>query len=166
MAKLTEQKQPDQKFTDQKFTDQKFVYTTYIKTMPEALWKALTSPEFTRQYWFGIDVECDWKIGSTLRFVKAGGAVMQGQVLAFNPFSFLAYTFHDEMHEDSAHEPPTQVKFEIEPEAGTETVRLIVTHSDFVENSRHFEYISGGWPAVLSGLKSFLETGNVLEFEA
>jgi uncharacterized protein YndB with AHSA1/START domain len=146
-------------------TDQKFVYTTYIKTTPEKLWKALTSPEFTRQYWFGVDVTSDWKVGSPMKYIRNGETIVQGRVLAFQPFTLLSYTFHEEKNEDSSHEPPTRVTLEIEPEAGTETVRLIVTHTDFVENSKHFENISGGWPAVLSGLKSYLETGKALAFE-
>jgi uncharacterized protein YndB with AHSA1/START domain len=149
-----------------KITDQKFVYTTYIKTTPEKLWKALTSPEFTRLYWFGVDVTSDWKVGSEMKYVRGGKTMVQGKVLAANPFTLLSYTFHEEKNEESSHEPPTKVTLEIEPEAGTETVRLIVTHTDFVENSKHFQNISGGWPAVLSGLKSYLETGKALAFEA
>ena len=150
-----------------KFTDQKFVYTTYIKTTPEKLWKALTSPEFTRQYWFGIDVNSDWKVGSAMKYVnKDGETLVQGKILAANPFTLLSYTFHDEKNEDSTQEPPTKVTLEIEPELGTETVRLIVTHTDFVENSKHLKNISAGWPAVLSGLKTYLETGKILAFEA
>ena len=148
-----------------KITDQKFVYTTYIKTTPEKLWKALTSPEFTRQYWFGIDVTSDWKVGSPMKYVKGGETMVQGKILVANPFTVLSYTFHEEKNEESSQEPPTKVTLEIEPEAGTETVRLIVTHTDFVENSKHLENISGGWPAVLSGLKSYLETGKTLAFE-
>ena len=148
-----------------KFTEQKFVYTTYIRTTPERLWLALTSPEFTRQYWFGIDVVSDWKVGSTMKYAKGSETLVLGKVLEAKPFTLLSYTFHEEKNEESSHEPPTKVTLEIEPEAGTETVRLIVTHSDFVENSKHFQNISGGWPAVLSGLKTFLETGKSLAFE-
>ena len=148
-----------------KFTEQKFVYTTYIKTTPEKLWRALTLPEFTRQYWFGIDVTSDWKVGSSMKYMKGSEAWVEGKILAANPFTFLSYTFHEVENDESSHEPPTRVTFEIESEAGTETVRLIVTHTDFVENSKHFQNISGGWPAVLSGLKTFLETGETLAFE-
>jgi uncharacterized protein YndB with AHSA1/START domain len=149
-----------------KFTEQKFVYTTYIQTTPEKLWKALTTPEFTKQYWFGIDVVSDWKVGSTMKYLKGGDTLVLGEVLAAKPYSLLSYTFHEEKNEESSHEPPTKVILEIEPEVGTETVRLVVTHTDFVENSKHFGNISGGWPAVLSGLKTFLETGKSLAFEA
>jgi uncharacterized protein YndB with AHSA1/START domain len=146
--------------------DADFVYVTYIKTTPEKLWEALTSAAFTKQYWFGISVVSDWKVGSPMTFVAANGETrVDGKVLAFERPKLLAYTFH-ETNGSSSHEPPTKVTLELEPEVGTETIRLTVTHTDFVENSKHRPSISGGWPAVLSGLKSFLETGKSLEFEA
>jgi uncharacterized protein YndB with AHSA1/START domain len=144
--------------------NQDFVYVTYIKTTPERLWDALTHPEFTRQYWFGIDVKSDWKVGSEMTYVMNGDAHVQGKVLAADRPKLLSYTFR-EVSGDASHEPPTKVTLEIEPEAGTQTVRLTVTHTDFVANSKHRPRISGGWPAVLSGLKSLLETGKALEFE-
>lgn len=141
-----------------------FVYVTYIKTTPEKLWDALTTPEFTRRYWFGIDVKSDWKAGSAITYFKAGKNLVEGKVLIADRPKVLAYTFH-EVEGTSSHEPPTRVTLEIEPERGTETVRLTITHTDFVPNSIHRVNISGGWPAVLSGLKSMLETGEVLQFE-
>ena len=143
---------------------QEFVYVTYIKTTPEKLWEALTNPEFTRQYWFGIDVTSDWKPGSSMNYMKDGEATVQGKVLAADRPKLLSYTFREAKGEAST-ETPTKVTLEIEPEIGTETVRLTVTHIDFVQNSKHRPRIAAGWPAVLSGLKSFLETGNTLEFE-
>lgn len=144
--------------------NQDFVYVTYIKTTPEKLWDALTHPEFTRQYWFGISVTSDWKVGSPMAYLKDGVAGVQGKVLAAERPRLLSYTFQETSGEASK-EPPTQVTLELEPEAGTDTVRLTVTHTDFVPNSKHRSSISQGWPAVLSGLKSLLETGEILEFE-
>ncbi len=141
-----------------------FVYVTYIKTTPEKLWEALTSPEFTKQYWFGISVTSDWKVGSPMRYLQNGEAKVDGKILIANRPKLLSYTFHETSGESSK-EPPTKVTLEIEPELGTETVRLTVTHTDFVENSKHRPSISSGWPAVLSGLKSLLETGDTLRFE-
>jgi uncharacterized protein YndB with AHSA1/START domain len=144
--------------------NQDFIYVTYIKTTPERLWDALTKPEFTRQYWFGVDVTSDWKPGSPMTYLRDGKATVQGKVLAADRPKVLSYTFR-EASGDASDEPPTKVTLEIEPELGTETVRLTVTHTDFVPNSKHRPRISGGWPAVLSGLKSYLETGNILQFE-
>lgn len=144
--------------------DPDFVYVTYIKATPEKIWEALTSPAFTKQYWFGIDVTSDWKVGSPMKYVKNGETLVDGKVLVVDRPKLLSYTFH-ETGGESSKEPPTRVTIELEPEAGTETVRLTVTHTDFVANSKHRPNISSGWPAVLSGLKSLLETGEALKFE-
>lgn len=144
--------------------DPDFVYVTYIKTTPEKLWEALTSPAFTRQYWFGCDVTSDWKVGSPMVYIMNGEKRVEGKVLAVDRPKLLSYTFRETAGESSK-EPPTKVTLELEPEAGTETVRLTVTHTDFVAGSKHRPSISGGWPAVLSNLKSLLETGKTLEFE-
>ena len=142
-----------------------FVYVTYIRTTPEKLWDALTNPAFTRQYWFGIDVMSDWKVGSTVQYRKGDSEPnVEGKVLIADRPKTLAYTFR-ETAGDASKEPPTKVTLEIVPEVGTETVCLTVTHSDFVANSLHRPSISGGWPAVLSGLKSLLETGKTIQFE-
>lgn len=141
-----------------------FVYVIYIQTTPEKLWDALTNPEFTRQYWFGIDVISDWKVGSPMTYLASGQPHVEGKVLAAERPKLLSYTFRDASGEASK-EPPTKVTLELEPEEGTDTVRLTVTHTDFVPGSKHRPSISQGWPAVLSGLKSLLETGKALSFE-
>ena len=145
--------------------DQDFIYVTYIKTTPEKLWDALTNAEFTRQYWFGIDVKSDWKVGSAMLYLSDGKPKVDGKVLVADRPKLLSYTFR-ETEGGASGEPPSKVTLEIEPEIGTDTVRLTVTHTDFVANSKLRPNISGGWPAVLRGLKSFLETGKALEFEA
>jgi uncharacterized protein YndB with AHSA1/START domain len=141
-----------------------FVYVTYIETTPEKLWDALTNPEFTRQYWFGTDVTSDWKVGSKMSYLQNGEAKVDGKVLIADRPKVLSYTFRETQGE-GAKEPYTKVTLELEPELGTGTVRLTVTHTDFVTNSKHRPSISSGWPAVLSGLKSLLETGKTLKFE-
>src|SRR4051794_33598312 len=102
--------------------NQEFVYVTYIKTTPEKLWQALTSAEFTRQYWFGIDVQSSWKPGSPVSYVKGGETLVDGKVLAADRPKLLSYTFRNTVG-DASKEPPTKVTLELEPEAGTETVR-------------------------------------------
>src|SRR5687768_2660894 len=105
--------------------NQDYVYVTYIKTTPEKLWAALTSPEFTRQYWFGIDVTSDWKVGSPMKYISNGEAKVEGKVLIADRPKLLSYTFRETAGEASK-EPPTKVTLELEPELGTETVRLTV----------------------------------------
>ncbi|RYZ69484.1 MAG: ATPase, partial [Proteobacteria bacterium] len=125
----------------------------------------LTTPAFTRQYWFNIDVTSDWKVGSTMNFIQNGQSKVAGRVLVADRPKQLSYTFR-EVETEASKEPETRVIFEIEPEAGTETVCLKVTHTDFIAQSKHRPSISQGWPAVLSGLKSLLETGKPLVFES
>ena len=100
-----------------------------------------------------------------MKYVKNGESIVDGKVLVADRPKVLSYTFRETAGENSR-EPYTKVTLELEPEAGTETVRLTVIHTDFVAGSGHRKSISQGWPAVLSGLKSLLETGKGLEFEA
>ncbi|XIA65135.1 SRPBCC family protein [Bradyrhizobium sp. TZ2] len=137
-----------------------FVYVTYIETTPEKLWEALTSSEFTRQYWFDTEVRSDWKVGSPFALVMKGTTRDTGEILAADPPRRLSYTFKHELHEDMRKEPATKVEFTIEPYG--KVVKLIVTHEGFVAGSKLLDGISKGWPAILSGLKSLLETGKVL----
>ncbi len=148
--------------TNQK-QDNDFVYVTFIKTTPEKLWKALTNSEFTKQYWFGLEMHSDWKIGSPISYVSNGSVKMAGKILESTPPKVLAYTFHEELTE-AKDEPPTKVTLTIEKDPRGDFVKLTVVHTDFVENSLHRPSISKGWPAVLSGLKSLLETGETIPF--
>lgn len=140
-----------------------YVYVTYIRTTPEKLWDALTNPEFTKQYWFDIEVQSDWKVGSPMVYSQKGRIRVDGEVLAAKRPTLLAYTFH-ETEGASSKEPPTKVTLEIERQGQGDYVKLTVTHTAFVPNSLHKPSISQGWPAVLSGLKSLLETGKTLDF--
>jgi DNA-binding transcriptional ArsR family regulator/uncharacterized protein YndB with AHSA1/START domain len=151
-----------------------FVYKTYIKTSPEQLWQALTDPAFTQRYW-GLSLESDWKPGSTIAW-NQGGVVIDDPaqvVLESDPYVRLSYTWHtftpelkevhgfpDDVFERAVAEPRSKVSFEIE-DLG-QMVKLTVIHDGFEEGSAVLPLISEGWPQVLSGLKSLLETGEVL----
>lgn len=141
---------------------QDFVYVTFIRTTPEKLWDALTTPEFTRQYWFNIDVVSDWKVGSQVAYMKDGEAKMKGKVLIADKPNVLSYTFHEEKTE-AAVEPPTKVVLTIEQQPNSDVCKLTVVHNDFVENSKHRPSISQGWPMVLSSLKTLLESKTKLD---
>jgi uncharacterized protein YndB with AHSA1/START domain len=136
-----------------------FVYVTYIETTPEKLWEALTDSEFSRRYWFGTEVRSDWKVGSPFALVSDGKATDTGEILEADRPRRLSYTFKHELYE-TMREPATKVVFTIEPYGGL--VKLTVTHEGFVEGSKLLSAISTGWPAILSGLKSMLETGKPL----
>ena len=156
----------------QPLTSAEFVYTTYIKTTPQRLWQALTDPAFTRRYWYGITFDTDWKKGSAITWHQGDRVIADPEqvVLESDPYRRLAFTWHsmtpewaeaNGMSEDDrarwAAEPRSKVSFEIEP-AG-DSVKLTVIHTGFEPGSTVLKSISGGWPIVLSGLKTLLETG-------
>ncbi len=155
-------------------TSTEFVYTTYIHTTPQRLWQALTDPAFTRRYW-GATLESDWKVGSTMTWEQSGVTITDPAqvILESEPYRRLAYSWHtftpefaeafgfsDEFLATVSSERRSKVTFEIEP-AG-ENVKLTVVHDGFDPGSTVLEGISGGWPAILSSLKTLLETGEAL----
>lgn len=135
-----------------------FVYVTYIATTPEKLWLALTDGAFTRQYWFGTEVESDWSVGSRVIFRSEGEVHDIGEVLDCVPYRRLSYSWQVEFHEVFRREKPSRVTFELEPTGGAE-VKLTVTHDEFEPGSKVHAAVSNGWPMILSSLKSLLETG-------
>jgi len=140
-------------------TKPELVYTTYIRTTPKKLWDAITNPEFTRQYWGGNENVSDWKPGS--KWVHVTGdeerAIrVTGKVVEIVPLKRLVLTWADPADEADV----SRVTFEIEPLE--DEVRLDVIHGDFKAGSDMVNRVSGGWPRVLSSLKSFLETGRGL----
>ena len=151
-----------------------FVYTTYIRTTPEQLWRGLTAPAFTRRYW-GLALESDWKDGSTVTVKLDKNNVTIADpaqvVLESDPGRRLSYTWHtftpewaaaydisDEDRARFAAEPRSKVTFEIEPMGAY--VRLTVVHDGFEPDSVVLPGISQGWPLLMSSLKSLLETGD------
>ncbi len=138
----------------------KFVYVTYIRTTPEKLWQALTTPEFNRQFWFDAYQDCDWEEGSTWKLMFDDGRVADsGAVLEIIPRERLVLKWRNEWQPDVKADGYTRCTFEIE--AQHEMVKLTVTH----EADRPHKLLAGvtrGWPQVLSSLKSLLETGKAL----
>jgi DNA-binding transcriptional ArsR family regulator/uncharacterized protein YndB with AHSA1/START domain len=149
-----------------------FAYTTYIKTTPERLWQALTEPAFTERYW-RTTFETDWQVGSPMTWHHHGTTIADPEqvVLESDPYRRLSYTWHTftpelaEVHDELSHqlvaklagEARSRVTFEIEPL--DELCKLTVVHDGFESGSTVLELISGGWPHVLSELKTLLETG-------
>ncbi|MFE5324346.1 SRPBCC family protein [Paenibacillus sp. NPDC056579] len=145
-------------------SDTTFVYVTYIATTPEKLWEALTSTEFTEQYFFGSKIESDWQEGSSVTYSRNGKVTDYGTVLKAEPHRLLSFTW-TYVGDNTVREQPTRVTFELKP-MGT-TVKLTLKHdkllpSDIVEKDDTFEGYNNGWPAVMSNLKTLLETGATL----
>jgi uncharacterized protein YndB with AHSA1/START domain len=137
-----------------------FVYVTYIETTAEKLWEALTSSEFSKRYWFNTEFRTDWKVGSPFALVMDGTTTDVGEVLEFDRPRRLSYTFHHVLSEAARKERPTRVTFNLEPHG--KLVKLTLTHEDFDEGSVILDGISKGWPAILSSLKTMLESGTAL----
>jgi uncharacterized protein YndB with AHSA1/START domain len=138
-----------------------FVYVTYIRSTSDKVWEALTSPEFTRQYWFGMHQETDWKPGSSWKLKFPDGRVADaGEVLEADRPRRLVLKWRNEFMPELKDEGFSRCVMELEP-AG-EVVKLTITHSIEKGDSEFIRKVSGGWPKVLSGLKTLLETGKPL----
>lgn len=137
-----------------------FVYTTYIRTTPEKLWHALTNAEFIKQYWFGMYCTSDWTVGSSWQLRFSDGRIGDaGEIVECAPPSRLAIKWRNEWKPEFNAEGPSLCVFEIEPVG--DAVRLTVTHGMDRSPSKTIEAVSGGWPKILSNLKSLLETGQI-----
>ena len=136
----------------------KLVYTTYIRSTPKKTWDAITNPKFTRQYWAGMTNVSDWKKGSRWEHHNPEKEVwIMGEVVECTPPKRLVLTWADpdDLKDQS------RVTFEIQ--AMKDHVCLTVTHDKFKAGSKMSEKVAGGWPRVLSSMKSFLETGKGLD---
>jgi len=138
----------------------KFVYVTFIRTTPEKLWSALTTPEFTRKYWFGVHHETDWKVGSPWKMIYPDGRITDsGEVLEADPPRRLVLKWLNEFRPELKSEGYSRCTMELEPIA--DAVKLTITHEMDGYGTKFIEAVSGGWPRILSNLKSLLETGDI-----
>ena len=138
-----------------------FVYVTYIRTTPEKLWSALTEPEFQRQYWFGVHCESAWTAGSPWKMLYADGRITDaGEILESDPPRRLVIRWHHEDQPELKAEGDSLCKIELEPK--DDVVKLTITHTIERERSKLIDAVSGGWPKILSNLKSLLETGSAV----
>lgn len=138
-----------------------FVYVTYIAAAPEKVWEALTKPDISEQYWFGYRVQADGKAGDRMTATSpAGKQAHDDPIVESDPPRRLVYGWKP-LYKDMQGERPSRVTFELEP--FKDQTRLTVVHDEFDDDSKIFGMISKGWPAVLSSLKSFLETGRGLQ---
>ena len=136
------------------------VFEIYIKTTPERLWEAITDPELRAKYSFGVGVQSDWKQGSGYegKHLASGLRISEGENLEVDPPRRLVQSFTALWSDEVKAEGTSRVTWEIEPIA--DSCRLTVTHDQLREGANDELY--GGWPMILSGLKTLLETGESL----
>jgi uncharacterized protein YndB with AHSA1/START domain len=140
----------------------RFVYVTYIRTTPEKLWKALIDPEFTQRFWNETWQDCEWKPGATWRLMIPDGRVADaGEVVEIEPQRRLVLRWRNEFMSELREEGYSRMTYEIEKKG--ESVKLTVIHEMERGGSKLIDAVSGGWPMILSSLKSLLETGQALE---
>ena len=138
-----------------------FVYVTFIRTTPEKLWAALTSPEFTKKYWFGMHQETAWKAGAPWQLVFPDGRVADtGEIVEIDKPKRLVLRWRNQFRPELHEEGYARCVIEIEP-AG-EVVKLTITHEIDRPGSKLIGAVSIGWPKILASLKTLLETGTAL----
>jgi uncharacterized protein YndB with AHSA1/START domain len=138
-----------------------FVYVTYIRTTPEKLWDALLKPEFTTKYWFGIRQESDWTKGSPWKLTFPDGRVADsGEVIEIERPRRLMLKWRHELMPELREEGYSRCTMQMEETDGS--VKLTITHEIDRPDAEFIRAVSGGWPKILSSLKSLLETGEAL----
>jgi len=136
------------------------VFEIYIKTTPERLWEAITDSEIRSKYNFGVHIDSDWTPGSRYETSHPtnNGPLVEGENLEVDPPRRLVQSMRALWGEDVKREGTSRVTWEIE--AVGDSCRLTVTHDELREGAN--EELYGGWPMILSGLKTYLETGELL----
>jgi uncharacterized protein YndB with AHSA1/START domain len=134
------------------------IFEIYIKTTPERLWKAITDTEMRRKYNFGLAVTSDWTPGSRYEGVGGGRPILEGENLEVDPPRRLVQSFRALWGEDVKSEGTSRVTWLIEPVG--DSCLLRVTHDQLREGAN--DQLYGGWPMILSGIKTLLETGETL----
>jgi len=138
-----------------------FVYVSYIRTTPQRLWSALTTDvEFVKQYWFGVHCESEWTAGSPWKMISSEGKVLDaGEIVEADPPRRLVIRWEHQSRPELKAEGHSLCTMELEPIGPA--VKLSITHTIEREASQLIVAVSGGWPKILSNLKSLLETGSI-----
>ena len=137
-----------------------FIYVTYIRTTPQKLWSALTDADFIRQYWFGINCESQFTAGSSWKLVAGDGQLFDaGEIVEAQPPRRLVIRWQHQHKPELKAEGESLCTMALEPTANA--VKLSITHTIERDPSQFIAAVSGGWPKVISNLKSLLETGSI-----
>ena len=145
--------------------ESRFVYVTFIRTTPERLWSALTDANQMKEYWFGMHIKTEWKTGAEWQMVFPDGQVADtGQILEVERPKRIQLKWRNEFRPELKAEGFALCTMDLEPVGAA--VRLTIKHTIERADSNFIRAVSGGWPKILSNLKSLLETGQVVLTEA
>jgi uncharacterized protein YndB with AHSA1/START domain/DNA-binding transcriptional ArsR family regulator len=141
------------------------VYTVYIRAPQARVWDAITNPEFTHRYFFGSRPASGWSPGDRLLWTENGSGreLVDGKIIECDPPRRLVHTWIVKYDDSLTGEGPSRVTWELEETEGV--TRLTAIHDEFPAQSRVYDNVAGGWPLVLSGLKTLVETGQPLKPE-
>ncbi len=143
--------------------ESRFLYVTYIRAPAQKVWDHLTDPEANKKFWGGYHQESNWQVGGDFRIAGPDGRTWdEGKVLECDPPRRLSVSWTHLVNEEMKAEGTSTATFELEP-AGEGVTKLTLTHSIPVSPSKLVDAVAGGWPSILSSLKSLLETGRALE---
>ena len=136
------------------------VFEIYIRTTPERLWEAIVDPEIRAKYNFGASLHSDWQVGSHYEMTAAGGEVLlgEGEIIEADPPRRLVHTMLAHFSPETEAEGVSRVTWEIEQIE--DSCGLTLTHDQLRDGADNQLY--GGWPMILSGLKTWLESGELL----
>ena len=142
-------------------TDQEHISVIYIKAEPERVWQALTSAEFTRQYFHSTEIESDWTTGAKVTFYNPDKSIaIEGKIQEADRPNKLSYTWHVHYNPQAKLETPSRVSYILEQVE--DSTKLTVIHDSFPADSVVLPAISEGWIAILSNMKTLLETDTVM----
>ena len=142
--------------------ESQFLYVTFIKTTPEKLWAALTDPATITKFWMGAKADSSFKAGAPWSLTLADGRLADaGEILEADPPKRLVIKWQNQFRPEMKAEGFSTCVFDIEKADG-EATKLTVIHTMEREGSKFIQAVSGGWPAILSNLKSLLETGELV----
>jgi len=142
-----------------------YEYITYISSTVEKVWDALTNTKHTEQYFFGTAIQSDWRVGSRVEYSR-GEVTDFGEILSYEPHKNMSYTW-ESVFDETIRQGPTVVTFRLQ-EMGEDIVKLTLIHdnltdADYVDEPNTFRGCNNGWPFILSNLKSYLETGEIMK---
>ena len=134
------------------------VHRIFIKAAPEAIWEAITKPEFTRRYFFGSSIDTTTQPGSPCVYRSTDAPLVDGEVLESDPNHRFVITWRSLYHTPSVDEPASRVTWLIEPQEGGHCC-LTVIHDRLDSSPNTAKNVGAAWMFVLSGLKTVVETG-------